>query len=144
MNKKWPFGFFVYSSLDEKEEAAQAEPEVVEAETEVVVEEAVQEAVPEEEVIEDAEEVEAIEADVEEVLLEEDELSEEDDEDPEEDDDADLPDLEEELEIALEEAHKEEVAKQRTIFKGVTASLAILGAVGLATGLSIRAYLKKK
>ena len=74
--------------------------------------------------------------------------SEEDEEDvdaDEEDDDADgdFPELEAELEIALDEAHKEAVKKQRTQNK-VVAGLAILGAVGLATGFGIRAYLKRR
>lgn len=61
----------------------------------------------------------------------------------EEDDEEDLPDLEEELEIALAKAHEEEVAKNRERTK-VIAGLAILGAAGLATGFGIRSYIKKR
>ncbi|MBR3756086.1 MAG: hypothetical protein IKK48_03155 [Firmicutes bacterium] len=122
MDKKWPFGFFVYSSLDGKEEGKK--------EAEVVME-------PE------AEPVKVVWAETPAAIVVETETAEEvfaDDFDEEEET---LPDLEEELEIALETAHQEEVKKQRLI-KGITAGVAILGAVGLAAGLSIRTYLKKK
>lgn len=62
---------------------------------------------------------------------------------PDEEEDVDLPDLEEELEIALETAHQEEVAKHR-IIRGATAGAAILAVMGLAAGLRLRSYFKKK
>ena len=135
MDKKWPFGFFVYSSIGEKDEAAQAEPEkteeavtepvkVVWAETpaSVVLEE---EPLPAEETVSEEVKVEA------------------EDEDFEDEEDEDLPDFEEELEIALEAAHQRGVKKQR-IVTGISAGVALLGAVGLATGLAIHNHFKKK
>lgn len=135
MDKKWPFGFFVYSSIGEKDEASQAEPEkteevvaepvkVVWAETpaSVVVEE---EPLPVKETV-----LEEIKEDVE-------------DEACEDAEDEDLPDFEEELEIALEAAHQRGVKKQR-IVTGISAGVALLGAVGLATGLAIHNHFKKK
>ena len=60
-----------------------------------------------------------------------------------EDEDEDLPDLEEELEIALEASHQKEVKKQRLI-TGISAGVALLGAIGLATGFAIHSHFKKK
>ena len=132
MTKQWPTGFFVYTD-DTKEETPQAESAV-----EVV------EEVAEAEPVEEPKEI-AVEEVQEDTPVPEDFCDGLDfDLDEADEDDEDLPDLEEELEIALEEAHKSEVAKQHRIAKGVTAGIAILGAVGLATGLSIHAYFKRK
>ena len=57
--------------------------------------------------------------------------------------DADFPALEEELEIALEAAHKKQQKKNRLI-TGISAGVALLGVAGLATGLAIHSYFKKK
>ena len=136
MDKKWPFGFFVYNSVGDKEEPAEVEVEVEAAEpvkvvwaetpATVIAEEEPQpedEGLPEEAIQPEDAEVPDVDAD-------------------DFDEDEDLPELEEELEIALEAAHQQEVKKHRLI-KGITADVAILGAVGLATGLSIHAYFKK-
>ena len=165
MDKKWPFGFFVYSSVGDKEDAVQPEETVADEVAEEVVAEApveteavdaedddLEDAVLEEDMPDEVvecdlmpafeEAAEAIEVEVEtdaEVEAEED--AEEDVFD--EDEDADLPDLEEELEIALEKNHQQEVKKQRLI-TGISAGVALLGAVGLATGLAIHAHFKKK
>ena len=163
MDKKWPFGFFVYSNVGEKEAVESAPAEAVEEAVEEVVEEAVEEVVAE--AVEDepvkvvwAEPPAAIVVDEdetpEEEILAESEVSE--DAEPAEDadldfdfdvdefdEDADLPDLEEELEIALEEAHEKGLKKQRLV-TGISAGVALLGAVGLATGLAIHNHFKKK
>lgn len=221
MDKKWPFGFFVYSNIGDEEgtepvtDAAVAEEAPVEeAETvEDVVEAAESEAV-EEAPVEAAETIEeAIEEVVEEPAQTEETISSADEEDDEEDDnedqedfleedeildskivlpvedlptfdfsdvdlaleeddfaseeesderderderdenedndafmdeeDADFPALEEELEIALEAAHKKQQKKNRLI-TGISAGVALLGVAGLATGLAIHSYFKKK
>lgn len=157
MTKKWPFGFFVYSDVD-KENAAQTEPETAKtvepaelvkvvwseppaaviAEEEVIEEEVVleDETANEEPVVtEEAETVEAVQ--------EEPAFTEEDFDDFAGEENTDYADMEEELEVALEEAHQKGLKKQR-LFTGISAGVAILGAVGLATGLAIRAHFKKK
>ena len=137
MDKKWPFGFFVYNDIGSRETNAEVEVEVLDAEVEVEVLDPEVTEIPQAAEI-PLEEVE-IEAD-----LEDDVVAEDVDNYVEEDeDDENLPDLEEELEIALEAAHEEGVKKNR-IIKGVTAGIALLGAIGLATGFGIRAYLKNK
>ncbi|MBR3785123.1 MAG: hypothetical protein IKJ77_01780 [Firmicutes bacterium] len=146
MDKKWPFGFFVYNNVGDKEEPAGVE-EVAKVELVKVVWAETPAAVIAEEEIEEAAE-EAV-PQLEEEYLPEDEPQPEDAELPDTDDeddfdeDEDLPDLEEELEIALEEAHQKEVKKQRLI-TGISAGVALLGAVGLATGLAIHNHFKKK
>lgn len=131
MDKKWPFGFFVYSNVNDKEETAQAAPETVE---EPAVEEVVKVvwAEPPASVI------------VTDTVLPEEEPQQEDAESfDDDDDDEDLPELEEGLEIALEEAHRKGLKKQRLV-TGISAGVALLGAVGLATGLAIHNHFKKK
>lgn len=171
MDKKWPFGFFVYSSVGDKEDAVQPEETVAEEIVEAAAEEAVVEAPVETEAV-DAEDddlgdavleedmpdevvecdlmpafeeaAEAVEVEVETETDAEAEAEEDAEEDVfDEDEDADLPDLEEELEIALEKNHQQEVKKQHLI-TGISAGVALLGAVGLATGLAIHAHFKKK
>lgn len=131
MTKQWPFGFFVYTNSDPKDDETQTAPEAVESANPVEGE--------------DAMPVEEQQPSSEEEIPETETLDEEifDEEIFDEEGDEDLPDLEEELEIALEAAHQEEVAKQHRIFKGVTAGVAILGAIGLATGFTIHAHFKK-
>lgn len=214
MDKKWPFGFFVYSNIGDEEgtepvtdaavaeEAPVEEAETVEdvveaAESEAVeeapfeaaetIEEAIEEVVEEpaqtEESIssadeEDDEEEEDDNEDQEDFLeedeildskivlpvedlptfdfsdvdlaLEEDDFASEEESDENEDndafmdeEDADFPALEEELEIALEAAHKKQQKKNRLI-TGISAGVALLGVAGLATGLAIHSYFKKK
>ena len=199
MDKKWPFGFFVYSNIGDEEgtepvtDTAVAEEAPVEAaETiEEAIEEAIEEVVEEpaqtEETISSADEEDDEEDDNEdqEDFLEEDEIldskivlpvedlptfdfsdvdlaleeddfasEEESDERDERDEnedndafmdeeDADFPALEEELEIALEAAHKKQQKKNRLI-TGISAGVALLGVAGLATGLAIHSYFKKK
>lgn len=135
MDKKWPFGFFVYSSIGEKDETSQAEPEKTEA---VVVEpvKVVWAETPASVVVEEEQ------LPVEETVLKEVKKEVEED-DFEDEEDEDLPAFEEELEIALEAAHQRGVKKQR-IVTGISAGVALLGAVGLATGLAIHNHFKKK
>ena len=155
MEKKWPFGFFVYNNTNEKKDAVQAESESVEAAAEPTPVEAVKVVwaeTPATVVVEEEE----TSAPVEEVLPEDESKLEDIEETPgnddmnspavfeeDEDEDAGLPDLEEELEIALEEAHQKEVKKHRLI-TGISAGVAFLGAVGLATGFAIHNHFKKK
>ena len=132
MDRKWPFGFFIYGNSEKTEDALQAEPETVEA-----AEAAEDEVKDTAEAASEMEEVSSkIGAEAAEDTVDADDFDGEEDEE-------DLPDLEEELEIALEEAHQEEVKKHRLI-KGVTAGVAILGVVGLATGFAIHNHFKKK
>lgn len=161
MSKNWPFGFFVYNNFGDKEENISVEAAPVEqalepeaAQTEEVIPEeenfgedvnVVSEAEPElqKEDVNHGEEADSTESD--DTASADNEAGGFDATDTyDNEDDETLPDLEEELEIALEAAHQEEVKKQHRLIKGITAGVAILGAVGLATGLSIHAYFKKK
>lgn len=212
MDKKWPFGFFVYSNIGDEEgtepvtdtavaeDAPVEETETVEdvveaAESEAVeeapveaaetIEEAIEEVVEEpaqtEETISSADEEDDEENDNEDqedfleedeildskivlpvedlptfdfsdvdLALEEDDFASEEESDENEDndafmdeEDADFPALEEELEIALEAAHKKQQKKNRLI-TGISAGVALLGVAGLATGLAIHSHFKKK
>ena len=169
MDKKWPFGFFVYSNIGDQEESVQesvTEPvemaapaeEITEADMDKILESKIElptEADQPDTIISEPSEQDApveesikdiVEEPVEEMIEEVAEEGEESEETFAEEDDADdedLPALEEELEIALEAAHVEQVKKNRLI-TGITAGVALLGAVGLATGLAIHAHFKKK
>ena len=145
MDKKWPFGFFVYRDLKENEGADQVEPEAEVFEEDFEAETVSEPAVTAEDVV-SVGTSEIVEEDVveESADAEQGEQEAELEADAEEyDEEENLPDLEEELEIALEEAHKKEVAKTRLI-KGITTGVAIVTAIGFATGFGIRAYLKRK
>jgi len=151
MKSLWPFTLFPGASAEKEEEQVETisvETEVeTPAETEVIEEAAVEdnaepvaeetvEAVTEETV---AEEVETIS---EETILDEDTVI--DDAEDDEDDAGDYDDLAFALEVDLEEAARietERAHKRNTI---AVASLAILGAAGLATGFALRAYFKKR
>ena len=149
MEKNWPFGFFVYSSLDNKEESAQTDaetPKTAEVDEEAMDPvEVVWAETPSAVVVEEDDSQHREETVSEEFVDEEKNLFAVSNENDLEDDDEeeDLPDLEEELEIALEAAHEKEVKKHRLI-TGITASVALLGAAGLVTGFAIRSHLKKK
>lgn len=147
MDKKWPFGFFVYSNVNNKEETAQAAPETVEEPAVEEVVKVVWAETPASVMAEDAylpddepqpEDAEPFDDDDDDFVN--DNNVEEYDED---EDDEDLPELEEGLEIALEEAHRKGLKKQRLV-TGISAGVALLGAVGLATGLTIHNHFKKK
>lgn len=134
MSKKWPFGFFVYSNVGDKE--AVGETEVVTEEKPVELVKVVWSETPASVVVEEEP------LPVEETVLEE--IKEDvEDEACEDEEDEDLPDFEEELEIALEAAHQRGVKKQR-IVTGISAGVALVGAIGLATGLAIHNHFKKK
>ena len=134
MSKKWPFGFFVYSNVGDKE--AVGETEVVTEEKPVELVKVVWSETPSSVVVEEEP------LPVEETVLEE--IKEDvEDEACEDEEDEDLPDFEEELEIALEAAHQRGVKKQR-IVTGISAGVALVGAIGLATGLAIHNHFKKK
>lgn len=134
MSKKWPFGFFVYSNVGDKEAVTETE---VATETESVELVKVVWSEPPASVV-----VEEEPLPVEETVLEE--IKEDvEDEACEDEEDEDLPEFEEELEIALEAAHQRGVKKQR-IVTGISAGVALVGAIGLATGLAIHNHFKKK
>lgn len=143
MNKLWPFHFFPSTKDDDTTMDAlnQEASEVVEAEAAPVAGETVLD-----DDADTGEDPEEDDVDDDEVVVEDDVIMEEEipnDEIIDEDDEENLPDLEEELEIALAKAHEEEVAKARTRTK-VVAGLTLLGAIGLATGFGIRSYIKKR
>lgn len=144
MSKKWPFGFFVYSNVGDKE--AVGEAEVVTEEKPVELVKVVWSEPPaavvavEEKVAETVEEILVEETPAEEAVVVE-TVTGSEDFDVEEDDD--FPELEQELEIALEAAHQRGVKKQR-IVTGISAGVALVGAIGLATGLAIHNHFKKK
>jgi hypothetical protein len=118
MDRLWPFNFF--PSMKEDDTSSKTDMD----DTEAMMAEL--EAALEEELL--TEDVPATE----EALSNDADLEEEN-----------LPDLEEELEIALEKAHAEQKKKdrERTI---VIAGLTLLGTIGLATGFGIRSYIKKR
>ena len=142
--KKWPFGFFVYSNVDGEAEAEADAVEVVEEAAPAEAVEVVWAQTPAAVIAE--EETEVVEDDLaEDEFVEDaiDELFDAEEADDEFDEETGLPDLEEELEIALEAAHQEEVKKQRLI-TGISAGVALLGAIGLATGFALHNHFKKK
>ena len=149
MKSLWPFTLFPGGSVEK--EAEQTETITVEtvvetpAETEVVEEAALENAAePTAETVEETAEAATEEAETasEETVLDEDTVI--DDADVEEDFAGDYDDLAFALEVDLEEAARIETEKAHKRNTIAVASLAILGAAGLATGFALRAYFKKR
>jgi len=157
MKSLWPFTLFPGGSVEK--EAEQTETVTVEtaddtagetvvetsAETEVVEEAALENAAePTAETVEETAEAVTEEAETasEETVLDEDTVI--DDAEEDEDDAGDYEDLAFALEVDLEEAARIETEKAHKRNTIAVASLAILGAAGLATGFALRAYFKKR